>query len=157
LDFPQTFSKKYKNIRFHENASSGSPIVPCGRTDGQLTFPISPIVPFGRTDGQLTLAISPIFPCGRTDGELTFAISPIVPCGRTDGQLTFAISPIVPCGRTDGQLTFAISPISRVRLKMLAEIYTVTALKSTPERLEDPPVRRLSLLTTPERAINSSR
>jgi hypothetical protein len=37
LDFLNRFSKKKKssNIEFHENLSSGSPVVPCGRTDGQ--------------------------------------------------------------------------------------------------------------------------
>ena len=29
-----TFSKKHSNIKFHENPSSGSRVVPCGRTDG---------------------------------------------------------------------------------------------------------------------------
>jgi len=32
------FSKdfwKHRNIKFHENPSSGSRVVPCGRTDGQ--------------------------------------------------------------------------------------------------------------------------
>jgi hypothetical protein len=59
--------------------------------------------------------------------------------------------------RADWQTDSRFSPISRVRLKPLLETYTVTAQKSAPERLKDPPVRRLSLLTTPERAINSSR
>ena len=27
--------EKYKNIKFHENPSCGSRVVPCGRTDGQ--------------------------------------------------------------------------------------------------------------------------
>ena len=59
--------------------------------------------------------------------------------------------------RADGQTDSHFSPISRVRLKLLLETYTVTTQKSTPERHKDPPVRLLSLLTTPERAINSSR
>ena len=32
LNFLETFSK---SIKFHENPSSGSPVLPCGRTDGQ--------------------------------------------------------------------------------------------------------------------------
>ena len=36
LEFPrQIFEKKYSNIKFRENPSSGSPVVACGRTDGQ--------------------------------------------------------------------------------------------------------------------------
>ena len=31
--FPNRFKKKYSNIKFHENPSSGSRVVPCGRTD----------------------------------------------------------------------------------------------------------------------------
>jgi hypothetical protein len=31
--FSTDFSKKYSNIEFHENALSGSRVVPCGRTD----------------------------------------------------------------------------------------------------------------------------
>ena len=32
LCFP-TYFRKFSNIKFHENPSSGSPVVPCGRTD----------------------------------------------------------------------------------------------------------------------------
>jgi hypothetical protein len=32
LEFPQFF-EKYSNIKFHENPSSGSLAIPCGRTD----------------------------------------------------------------------------------------------------------------------------
>jgi hypothetical protein len=31
----QIFEKKYKNNEFHENPSSGSGVVACGRTNGQ--------------------------------------------------------------------------------------------------------------------------
>jgi hypothetical protein len=35
LDFIDSFFfEKYSNIKFHENPSSGSRVVPCGRTDG---------------------------------------------------------------------------------------------------------------------------
>jgi hypothetical protein len=33
LQFPRQIFEKYSNIRFHENPSSGSRVVPCGRTD----------------------------------------------------------------------------------------------------------------------------
>ena len=33
LNFVDIFSKKYSNIKFHENPSIGSPVVPCWRTD----------------------------------------------------------------------------------------------------------------------------
>jgi len=33
LNFLDIFSKKCTNIKFHENPSSGSRVVPCGRTD----------------------------------------------------------------------------------------------------------------------------
>ena len=33
LTFPDRFLKKYSNIEFHENPSSGSWVVPCGPTD----------------------------------------------------------------------------------------------------------------------------
>jgi len=32
--FPQQIFEKYSNIELHENPSSGSRVVPCGRTDG---------------------------------------------------------------------------------------------------------------------------
>jgi hypothetical protein len=35
LNFLYRFSKKSSNIKFHENMSSGSLVVPCGRTDGR--------------------------------------------------------------------------------------------------------------------------
>ena len=35
FEFSQEFLEKYSNINFHENPSSGSRIVLCGRTDGQ--------------------------------------------------------------------------------------------------------------------------
>ena len=35
LEFPRQIFEKYTNIKFHETPSSGSRVVPCGRTDGQ--------------------------------------------------------------------------------------------------------------------------
>jgi len=35
LDLSTDFQKKYSNIKFHENPSSGSRVMPCGRVDGQ--------------------------------------------------------------------------------------------------------------------------
>jgi len=35
LEFYRQIFKKYSNIKFHENPSSGSSVVPLGRTDGQ--------------------------------------------------------------------------------------------------------------------------
>ena len=35
IEFPLQIFEKYPNIRFNENPSSGSQVVPCGRTDGQ--------------------------------------------------------------------------------------------------------------------------
>jgi len=50
------------------------------------------------------------------------------------------------------------SPISQLRSKMLPEIYNVTAQKEHARETQRPQsVVSLSLLTTPERAINSSR
>jgi len=46
LEFSRHIFKKYSNIRFHENPSSGSRVVPCGRTDGQ-TYMAKQIVAFG--------------------------------------------------------------------------------------------------------------
>jgi len=34
LNFLDRFSKKFSNIKFHENPPSGSLVIPCGRTDG---------------------------------------------------------------------------------------------------------------------------
>jgi hypothetical protein len=34
LDFKERFSKKYSDIKIHENPSIGSGIVPYGQTDG---------------------------------------------------------------------------------------------------------------------------
>jgi len=33
LEFCRQILEKYSNIKFHENPSSGSPVVPCERTD----------------------------------------------------------------------------------------------------------------------------
>jgi len=33
LEFTRQISEKYSNTKFHENPSSGSRVVPCGRTD----------------------------------------------------------------------------------------------------------------------------
>ena len=35
LDFSEHILEKYSNIKFHENPSSGSLVVPCGQRDGQ--------------------------------------------------------------------------------------------------------------------------
>ena len=35
LEFSRQNFVKYSNIKFHENLSSGSLVVPCGQTDGQ--------------------------------------------------------------------------------------------------------------------------
>jgi len=35
LEFTQDIFEKYSNIKFHENPSSGSRVVPCGRTERQ--------------------------------------------------------------------------------------------------------------------------
>jgi len=40
LVFSQQIFKKYSNIRFHENLSSGSRVVSCGRTDGRTEWKI---------------------------------------------------------------------------------------------------------------------
>jgi len=37
LHFLEIFSKNFSNIRFRENPSSGSRVVPCGRTDRHMT------------------------------------------------------------------------------------------------------------------------
>ena len=33
VDFFKQISENYSNIKFHENPSDGSPVVPCGRTE----------------------------------------------------------------------------------------------------------------------------
>jgi len=35
LEFSRQIFEKYSNIRFHENPSEGSRVIPCGRTDRQ--------------------------------------------------------------------------------------------------------------------------
>jgi len=35
IEFLRQILEKYSNIKFHKNPSSGSRVVPCGRTDGQ--------------------------------------------------------------------------------------------------------------------------
>jgi hypothetical protein len=35
LQFSRHIFEKYSSMKFHENASSGSPVVPCGQTEGQ--------------------------------------------------------------------------------------------------------------------------
>jgi len=35
LEFSKQIFEKYSNVKFHENTSSGSRVVSCGRTDGQ--------------------------------------------------------------------------------------------------------------------------
>jgi len=34
LEFSRQIFEKYSNIKFYENPSTGSRVVPCGRTDG---------------------------------------------------------------------------------------------------------------------------
>lgn len=46
--------------------------------------------------------------------------------------------------RADGRLTVAFLQFRECALKMLPQIYTVTAQKSTPERLKDPSPSSLS-------------
>jgi len=41
LELNRTIFEKYSNIKFHENLSTGSRVVPCGQTDGRTD---------GRTD-----------------------------------------------------------------------------------------------------------
>jgi hypothetical protein len=36
LEFSRLVFEKYSNIKFHENLSSGSRVVPCGQTDGWM-------------------------------------------------------------------------------------------------------------------------
>ena len=45
LEFSRQISKKYTNIKFHENPSSGTWVVPCGRTNR-----LKPIVTFCNFD-----------------------------------------------------------------------------------------------------------
>jgi hypothetical protein len=40
LEFSRQIFEKYSNVITHENPSSGSRIVPCGRTDGHYSIPI---------------------------------------------------------------------------------------------------------------------
>ena len=42
LEFSRHIFENYSNIKFHENPSSGSRVIPCGRTDGRpdMTEPI---------------------------------------------------------------------------------------------------------------------
>jgi len=40
LKFSLHIFEKYSNINFYENPSSGSRVVPCGRTDGRTDGPI---------------------------------------------------------------------------------------------------------------------
>jgi len=35
LEFARKFFEKYPNIKFYENPSNGSRVVPCGRTAGR--------------------------------------------------------------------------------------------------------------------------
>ena len=38
LEFSQQIFEKSSNVKFHQNPSSESRVVPCGRTDGQLNI-----------------------------------------------------------------------------------------------------------------------
>jgi hypothetical protein len=59
-------------MKFHENPSSGSRVVPCGQTEG-------------RTDSG-----SRVVPCGQTEGR-TDSGSRVVPCGQTEGRTNIII------------------------------------------------------------------
>jgi len=45
LEFSRQIFEKYTNIKFRENLSSGSRVVPCGRTDRYSKFAISRTLP----------------------------------------------------------------------------------------------------------------
>jgi predicted dithiol-disulfide oxidoreductase (DUF899 family) len=45
LNFLQKIFQKYSNIKFSENPSSGSRVLPCGTTDGWSLFAISANAP----------------------------------------------------------------------------------------------------------------
>jgi len=55
--------KKHSNIKFHENPSSGSRIVPCGRTDIKKlkrpfrNFAKAPKNPFNKTTSDIKLVL----------------------------------------------------------------------------------------------------
>ena len=36
IQFSRQIFEKYSSIKFHKNTASGSPVVPCGQTDGQI-------------------------------------------------------------------------------------------------------------------------
>jgi hypothetical protein len=38
LGFSEEALEKFLNIIYHENSSGGSPVTPCGRTDGQTNM-----------------------------------------------------------------------------------------------------------------------
>ena len=40
LELSQQINEKYPNIKFHENPSIGSRVVPCGQTDGQAKLTV---------------------------------------------------------------------------------------------------------------------
>jgi hypothetical protein len=56
-EFFRRILEKYQNIKFHENQSSGSQGVPCGRRDGDMA------------DMKLTVVLQGV-PCGRRDGDM---------------------------------------------------------------------------------------
>jgi hypothetical protein len=51
LEFSRQIFEKYSNIRFHENPSSESRVVPCGQTDGRtdMTKLIAAFLNFANT------------------------------------------------------------------------------------------------------------
>ena len=58
LDFSREIFEKYSNIKFHENPSSGRQVVPCGRTDRQMTKRILASHKFGTAQKLRGTAIS---------------------------------------------------------------------------------------------------
>jgi len=55
LKFYRQFLGKYSNIKFHENSSSGSQVVPCGQMDGWQTWSYKSLFVILRTRQKMSL------------------------------------------------------------------------------------------------------
>jgi hypothetical protein len=86
------FSKKYPHVKFHENPSIDSRVVPCGRTNGQTCRSSQSLFANLRKQLELRFQLTentlPLSDIWRSDNNATDNSSPPEGCGLPNGRFT---------------------------------------------------------------------